>query len=203
MDIRPLHDRIVVRNQMANTIRAGTMLIQDGTRAPESLIVSIEPYSAGWSFIVKSTAAQLDKELESAGWTFFYMAGEIRVRGFGFNDQSRTDRAVAHVVDAVKRQHCNCLEITQIRRRSFWGLPYTSVVAHARHIQKSRRFQDLPSAPASAGHFSRRWFYDRIPQVKNEHLAASEAVQAGENKGGAQTEPHRALSATLPVSSRY
>jgi hypothetical protein len=55
------------------------------------------------------------------------MAGEIRRSGFGFHEQSRTDRAVAHLIDAVKRQNCNCLEITQIRRRSFLGLPYTSL----------------------------------------------------------------------------
>ena len=118
------------------------MLIEDGTPTPESLVIGTEPYSPGWSSIIKSTSAQLDRELENAGWTFFYMAGEIRTSGLGFNDQSRTDRALAHVMDAVKLQNCNCLEITQIRRRSFLGLSCTSLVAHARHIQKSRIFQD-------------------------------------------------------------
>jgi len=136
---------------MTNRIRAGAVLVEDRIRSPELLIASIERYSAGWSIIVKSSAAQLGKELESAGWTFFYMAGEIRMRGFGLNDESRTNRAIARVADAVKRRNCNCLEISQIRRRSFLGLPYTSVVAHARHIQKSRCFQDVSNAPASAG----------------------------------------------------
>src|SRR5437868_9847774 len=126
---------------MTGRIWVGTMLIEDGTHTPESLGVGTERYSAGWSSIMKSTSAQLGRELESAGWTFFYMAGEIRTSGFGFNDQSRTDRAVAHVMDAVKLQNCNCLEITEIRRRSFLGLSYTSLVAHARHIQRSRVFQ--------------------------------------------------------------
>src|SRR6202035_4840976 len=99
---------------MTDTIRVGTMFIEDGTPTPESLVVGTEPYSPGWSSISKSTSAQLDRELENAGWTFFYMAGEIRTSGFGFNDQSRTDRALAHVMDAVKLQNCNCLEITQI-----------------------------------------------------------------------------------------
>jgi hypothetical protein len=128
-----------VRKPMANRIRVGTMLVEDGTRAPESLIV--QPYSIGWLFIVESTAAQLDKEIDRAGWTFFYMDGEIRMRGFGFNDQSRIDRAVAHV-----SMPSSCLEITQIKQRSFWGFSCTSVVAHARHIQMSRRFQSLSSA---------------------------------------------------------
>jgi hypothetical protein len=134
---------------MTDRIRVGTMLIEDGTHTPESLVLGTERYSAGWSSIIKSTSAQLGKELESAGWTFFYMAGEIRTSGFGFNDKSRTDRAVARVIDAVKRQNCNCLEITQMRRRSFLGLPYTSLVAHARHIHRSRSFYDLSNMPGS------------------------------------------------------
>jgi hypothetical protein len=133
---------------MTDTIHVGTMLIEDGTATPESFVVGTEGYSPGWSSISNSTSAQLGRELETAGWTFFYMAGEIRTSGFGFNDQSRTGRAAAHVIKAVKREHCNCLEITQMRRRSFLGVSYTSLVAHARHIQKSRSFQD-PSTIAA------------------------------------------------------
>ncbi len=155
---------------MTETIRIGTMLIEDGAPTPESLVLGTHPYSPGWSSITNSTSAQLGREIESAGWTFFYMAGEIRTRGFGFNDQSRTDRAVAHVMDAVKLQNCNCLEITQMRRRSFLGLRYTSVVAHARHIQRSRRFQDPLRTLASA--------------VAFKYVFTSEPVHAWENEGG-------------------
>ena len=125
---------------MVDRIRVGTMLVADDTPMPAELVVGTEHYSAGWSSILGSTSAQLGKEIENAGWTFFYMAGEIRKRGFGFSDQSRTDRAAAQVIDAAKRENCNCLEITQMRQRSFLGLCYTSLVAHARHIQRSRSF---------------------------------------------------------------
>src|SRR5690349_13210035 len=127
---------------MTDRIRAGTMLIEDGTLMPESVVVDMEYHSAGWSSIIRSTSAQLDKQIENAGWTFFYMAGEIHTSGFGFNDQSRTDRAVAQVIAAVKQDNCNCLEITKVKRRSFLGLRYTTLIAHARHIQKSRSFHD-------------------------------------------------------------
>jgi hypothetical protein len=91
---------------MTDKVRAGT-IIKDGTQTPESLVVDTKPYSAGWLSIMKTTSAQLGRDLEGAGWTFFYMAGEIHTRGFGFNDESRTDRAVAHVIDAVKLENCN------------------------------------------------------------------------------------------------
>lgn len=159
---------------MIDTIRIGAMLIEDGAPTPESLVLSTNPYSPGWSSITNSTSAQLGREIESAGWTFFYMAGEIRTRGFGFNDQSRTDRAVAHVMDAVKLQNCNCLEITQMRRRSFLGLRYTSLVAHARHIQRNRIFQDPFRTLASA--------------VACKYVLTSEPVHAWENEGGVGAE---------------
>jgi hypothetical protein len=133
---------------MTDRIRLGTMLIADGTHTPESLAVATEHYSGGWSSIMGSTSAQqLGKQIENAGWTFFYMAGEIRTSGFGFNDQSRTARAVANLINVVRRENCNCLEVTQMRQRSFLGLRYTSLVARARHIQKSRRFQELSNMP--------------------------------------------------------
>jgi hypothetical protein len=140
---------------MTDSIRTGTMLIKDGIAMPESLVVGTEHYSAGWSSVIGATSSELDKQIEDAGWTFFYMAGEIHTTGFGFNDQSRTDRAVAHVIDAVKRENCNCLEITQMRRRSFLGVPYTSLVAHSRHIQRSRRFYDQSSMPVRIPHLFR------------------------------------------------
>jgi hypothetical protein len=173
---------------MTDRICVGTMLLEDGTHTPESFVAGTERYSAGWSSILKSTSAHLGKELESAGWTFFYMAGEIRTSGFGFNDQSRIDRAMTHVIDAVKRQNCNCLEITQIRRRSFLGLSYTSVVAHARHIQRSRYFQVPSDMLASTWSCSRESQYDQPARVRSKSLLTGEAVQTWENEGGSRAE---------------
>lgn len=160
---------------MRDRIRVGTMLIEDGTQTPQTLVIETERYSAGWSSIIKSSSAQLGRELDSAGWTFFYMAGEIRTTGFGFNDRSGADRAMAHVMHAAKRENCNCLEITQIRRRSHLGLSYTSLVAHARHIQRSRRFQ---------GGEPERSYDQPAAAVPNKSLFTGAAAQAWENEGG-------------------
>jgi hypothetical protein len=176
---------------MTDRIRAGTMLIADGTQTPESLVVDTERYSPGWSSIIKFTSAELGRALESAGWTFFYMANEVRTIGFGFSDYSRINRAVAHVVSAVKRENCNCLEITQMRERSFLGLSYTSLVAHARHIQRSRSFQDLSHMPASTRFRPREWLYMEAATVRSKSLLTGEAVQTWENEGGLGAESNR------------
>lgn len=146
---------------MTDRIRVGTMLLQDGTRMPPAVVVSTENYLAGWSSIMGSTSAQLGKRIEKAGWTFFYMAGEIGTSAFGFKAQSRAARAIGHLINAVKLENCNCFEITQVRQGSFLGLPYTSLVAHARHIQESCSFYDLSNLPARIPISSFDGLYDR------------------------------------------
>lgn len=67
------------------------------------------------------------------------MAGTIRTRGFGFDRQSMIQAALERMRETAVRENCNCLEIDEVAMRSFWGIPYASVSAHARHIQKGLR----------------------------------------------------------------
>jgi hypothetical protein len=152
------------------------------------MVVTTQRYSAGWSFIINFTSAQLSRAFENAGWTFFYMAGELRTSGFGFDEKSRTDRAVTHLIAAVKRQHCNCLEIDEIRLRSFLGLPYTSVVAHARHIQKSRSFYGSSDMSAGTPLRPSGSLIDQPVLVQSAFSLAGESLQAWENEGGSRAE---------------
>jgi hypothetical protein len=116
-------------------IEPGTILIEQGTRLPESLRLETGPNWDDWG-----TAANLEKELDSAGWTLFFMAGEIKSSSFGFNKQNRVDAAVKRLIASAKRQKCNSLEIGSVSERSFLGVPYVSVSAHWRHIQKGLTF---------------------------------------------------------------
>jgi hypothetical protein len=146
---------------MKETMERGTILVEEGTPMPDSLLVSTKPYGAGWSSVENLTRGQLGAGLETAQWTFFYMAGEIQETAFGFDEQSRMRRAALKVIQAVKLQHCNCLEMTQVLRKSFWGIPAVKLVAHARQIQRSRSFHEgvgpggEPLASASVR--SRKW----------------------------------------------
>lgn len=167
---------------MAKSISPGTLLISDGATMPPSVILSREPCVSGWSSVTSSTSAELGRQIETAGWTFFYMAGEIHATGFGADDQARVDRTLRRLIEAVKQQRCNCLEITEVRRRSLLGLPYVTVVAHARHIQTSRSFHDESTLPPAVRTRAREWFYDdAVPP-----LFSGEAVHAWENEGGSR-----------------
>jgi hypothetical protein len=121
----------------------------------------------------------------------FYMAGEIHTRSFGFNDLSRTDRAVAKVINAVTRDSCNCLEITALKRGSFLGLPYTSLIAHSRHIQRGRSFENPSLMPERQHSGPLELLYDQAPTGGSQTISGAEAAQAWENEGGSRSESNR------------
>src|SRR5436305_6934886 len=179
---------------MTESIRVGTMLLRDGTKIPKALAVTTERYSACWSFITRSTSAQLNTNVESVGWTLFYMAGEIQSRSFGFNDLSRTDRAVAKVINAVKRDSCNCLEVIALKRGSFLGLPYTSLIAHSRHIQRGRAFENSSPTPQPERWRPLELLHDQAPTGERQTVVGAEAAQAWENEGGSRSESNRLVS---------
>ena len=82
----------------------------------------------------------LEKALAANGWTFFYLAGEIRVTAFGFSPENRLATALDRLAGMAVQHHCNCLQIDRVAPRSFLGVPYLSVSAHTRQVQKGMTF---------------------------------------------------------------
>ena len=118
-------------------ITPGTILIERGTLLPQSFRLENESYPSAWMSVKSSlNFYELEKELASAGWTFFYMAGKITTTALGFDRQKMVYTAVKRLIASVRLQKCNCLEIDAVASRSFWGMPYVRVSAHSRHIQK-------------------------------------------------------------------
>jgi hypothetical protein len=115
-------------------IKTGTLLIESGTLLPRSLVLTSEPYSTGWT-TVANPRSDFERDITRAGWTFFFLAGEIRATVFGFNAATAVHTAVERLIGNAKSQNCNCLEIGQVTMKSFLGLPFASVSAHTRHIQ--------------------------------------------------------------------
>jgi hypothetical protein len=122
-----------------DTIKTGTILIEDGTLLPQSLLLESEAYSTGWTS-VSNVRSEFEKEINQAGWTFFFMAGKIQSTVFGFDKQKAVLTAVQRIIANVESQKCNCLEITGVTMNSFLGMPYACVSAHSRHIQGSSVF---------------------------------------------------------------
>jgi hypothetical protein len=121
---------------MAETINAGTILIKDGTFLPDALRFESEPCATGWRLVKNLDGYGLGRKISEAGWTFFWLAGELRATAFGFDGPKTVRKAVKRILANLKLGEFNSLEITRVASKRFLGLPYASVSAHSRHIQE-------------------------------------------------------------------
>lgn len=121
------------------TIKPGTILIEDGAVLPQSLLLESAAYSTGWTS-VSNVRSQFEREIIQSGWTFFFMANKLQATVFGFDRQKAVRTAVQRIIADVELQKCNCLEITAVTMHSFFGVPYACVSAHSRHVQGSAVF---------------------------------------------------------------
>ena len=122
---------------MAVKITNGTMMLKEGTFLPEGLRLQIEPYLKGWSLVENLDSSGMDRKLCDAGWTFFFMAGEVKAMAFGSASEETTRRAIKKAIATMNSDRFNCLEISEITADTFIGMPCVTVAAHPRHIQES------------------------------------------------------------------
>ena len=120
---------------MPDMLKNGTIMIKEGIALPDAFNLQSEPYSAGWRVVTSCEGVGLDKHLQGAGWTFFYMAAPVRVRVLGFG-MGRTLRKAFHkIVSSAPIPKFNCLEINEALPKCFLGLVYLCMSGHARSIQ--------------------------------------------------------------------
>ena len=122
---------------MTQAIELRTLLIKEGTPLPETLPLESDPYLKGWRLVKNLGSSGMDRKLCEAGWTFFYMAGEVNAMAFGSDLEKTVRRAVKKAIANMKSHRFNCLEISRVAVKSWLGLPYVAVAAHPRHIQES------------------------------------------------------------------
>ena len=121
---------------MTDEIKTGTVLIKEGALLPEALQIESEPCVPGWRLVKDLNGYGLDRKVDEAGWTFFFLAGEIRTIAFGADEQGTVRRAIKRILANPMAKQFNSLEITRVASKRFLGLPYMSVGAHSRHIQE-------------------------------------------------------------------
>ena len=119
----------------------GAILVEGGTTLPAAISLRQGALAGDWSSVSGLDGKGLETQLAAAGWTFFYMAGVVRKHAFGFDEKKRVRAAVGRVIEEVRSQHCNSVEVTHLATNSFLGIPYVSITAHARHIQDGCQFR--------------------------------------------------------------
>jgi hypothetical protein len=122
---------------MSPTVQVGAILMKDWPGMKKLLGLESEPYSGQWTLLKALDVCALDRKIHAAGWNFFFMASEIKVIFLGSLGAAKVQQALKRILDKVKQQHFNGLEVTAIVTRHFLGVPYVTVSAHCRHMQQS------------------------------------------------------------------
>jgi len=122
---------------MSLAIQVGAVLIDESPRIPQLVRFESEPYSGNWRLVKGLTGFSLDRMIRLSGWNFFFMATEVKAIIFGALGTNKVHNAMTRILQKVRGQHFNSLEVTGIEERRFLGVPYTVVSAHSRHVQQS------------------------------------------------------------------
>jgi hypothetical protein len=122
---------------MPDTNRTLAILIKEDTPLPVNLSIESEAVLPGWRVVKNLDRSTLARNIEGANWNFFYLAGEIRATVLGRDRSGTLRRAVKCVLAKQEGQKFNSLEITKVVSKRFLGIPFMSVTAHSRHIQRS------------------------------------------------------------------
>lgn len=131
-------------------ITSGNLFMQRDAPRPKFFHSQDDAHRTGWLPVRHNlTPRELDTELSRLGWTFFFMANVVRKSALAFDRDHAAAVALKRVMATVKEDGCNCLQVEDVETHSFFGIPYISVSAHPRHIQKSRLFT-RDSQPDSA-----------------------------------------------------
>lgn len=122
---------------MTAIIKTGDILVEGLTHLPPAALFESEPYAHGWKLVKNLDGNRLNQIIRGAGWNFFYIAGELNAGVFGSDEEKTIRQAIRKMFAKTTAKKFNCLEITRMVRKRFLGLPYLSISAHSRHIQKS------------------------------------------------------------------
>jgi len=125
-------------------IPPGTILMKEDTHLPASVRISRRVIWTGWVAIKSLDPAGLGRQLNDAGWSIHFLAGSVRKSAFGFDSEARFDRAMRSAIKHTQTAKCNCVEFDHMNEKSIFGIPYTSVSVHARHIQEGLRLSNRP-----------------------------------------------------------
>jgi hypothetical protein len=121
---------------MPETIKAGKILIREGTLFPKALRLESASYLPGWRSVTGLDGYAMDRKTHDAGWTFFYLAGESRATVFGHEGQETVRRAIKRILSGLKSGEFNSLEVTGVTFKHFLGVPYATVSFHMRNMQE-------------------------------------------------------------------
>jgi hypothetical protein len=134
---------------MRSTIQVGTILLNQSKLMTDSFALETSPYSGNWSVVEGLDGFAVDRNIHAAGWNFLFMAGEVKAMFWGALGPKKIQNALRRILEKVKQQQFNGLEVTGVVARRFLGMPYSVVTAHSRHVQQTCRLDSAEERRAS------------------------------------------------------
>jgi len=113
----------------------GVTFLAGATASPFPLHLEKDESLDGWN-VLQYSRLDFDQQLRRAGWSFFFLAGEITVSACGVNEKDTLARSMKRLAAATQGLKCNSFEIDQITHHSCIGISRVRISAHARHLQK-------------------------------------------------------------------
>src|SRR5690349_2886897 len=105
-------------------LTSGNLFIERDVPRPKCFHVQDDSHRTGWLAIQYDlSTSQMEAELSTGGWTFFYMANVIRKLAVGFDREKGTAMALKRVMASVREDRCNSLQIQAVEMHSFLGIP--------------------------------------------------------------------------------
>lgn len=120
---------------MPPEINVGSILVRENIVFPPGVSVESDPLFSGWKVVRNLDGYALARIIAKADWNFFYLAGEIRAIAFG-RGRSASVSALKQILAKREAQNYNSLEIAKVTAKWFLGIPFLSIAANLRHIQK-------------------------------------------------------------------
>ncbi len=145
---------------MTSSIQIGTILIKEHPLMAERLALESDSYSQNWGVVRGVNGFSLDRKVRAAGWSSFFMAGEVQANAFGSIRAGSVRAALQRIFSKVRDEDFNCLEVTGIVARHLLGIPYVVVSAHSRHRLARTTGK---SSPYTRGSRIRAWLRDGVP----------------------------------------
>jgi hypothetical protein len=124
---------VAPESSMPQEIRVGTILMKES----QLFGLESEPYFGSWSVVRAADGFAFDREAHAAGWHFFFMGAEVKVMFLGALGAKNIKNSFRRILGKMRGHDFNCVEVTGIIAKRFFGIPYTTVSAHSRHIQQS------------------------------------------------------------------
>jgi hypothetical protein len=128
--------------KVSGRLTAGTMMVQEGLLVPDTVKMETDAYSEGWRSVRALDSFAMARALSTAGLHLFFIAGHLTSIAFGRGGDKSLRRAIAHITSQVRELDFNCVELSDIHKKHFLGVPYVLVSAHAYHIQTGWQLQE-------------------------------------------------------------